>query len=311
MGVPAVLSQPPAYPPPGAPERFQDRLARGPQPPPGTLNIDDFVPAGAPTAVQRNVVVDVGDGVHLRGQVAGSRFRVGFTSGDQPFLIDRFGFARDIGVSGYCYRGGRRYGYGAGYPLYYGYSDDYYYGPVYGRTVLVDPDPFVTGASPQPAIPAPPAPPLDETRLPALERGHLALEREQPADAVNFYRAHLAVQPSDGEAMRWLAVALQSSGQPATGVAMMALAYQTDPSLAVVPMAATHFPEADEGVRQRFLAAVAYANSAKGSSAYLTAAVLAQAEGRVDVARRLVARAKAAGHDRAVIRELEAALAKK
>jgi hypothetical protein len=321
MGVPAVLVQPPRYAAPGSPDRQQSPLAQGPRP--GvSAQAGMLQPVDRPEARdlasprfdrdrlthQRDVIVAVGDGVQVRGRIEGERFRLGFTIGGHPFFVDRFGFAHDISRGGYCLRGA--YGsWGAAYPLYYDYGYGYWHAPVLGTLAVVNgtTDPFVSGGSAASAPSAVP-PAMDESVLPAVERGHLALQRGRAADAVGFYKAHLAVFESDGAALRWLAVALLDDGQPAEAAAVMMLAYSTDLMLATVPMSASGFCPSDGGLPERVARAVANANASKTGSAFLLAAVLAQADERPAVARRLVERARAVGLNKAIDAALSSAL---
>ncbi|MGE3323577.1 MAG: hypothetical protein AB7K52_15115 [Phycisphaerales bacterium] len=324
MGRPAVLVQPDYYPPPGEPRRFQSELAYGPlAPPPPSLPDDGFGPIRPitdpnPTSSFRatfrptqEVAVSIGGfgdglGTFVNGRIDSDRFRLGFTLGGNPFIVDRHGFAHDVG---HFYRFSRHRSFHFGYPLFYssGYDGRYssYYAPIYGQLVTIDPraiDPALYTPSQAPPVQ------FDESLLSDVERGHLALERGDAGDAIGFYSTHLAAHDSDADAMRWLATALLLNSKPAEGVAMMIMAYQTDPALAGSPLIASRFG-GDAALNARFVAAVGYANSTRGSSAYFTASVLAQALEKPLVARRLLEKARAAGLDRAVHRAFEQVLA--
>ncbi len=338
MGVPAVRVQPGRFAPPGSPDRPPSPLAQGPRPGVSAeSNVVGFAGADAggggllqtvnspgsrdlasprfdrdALTHQRDVIVSLGDGVQVRGRIEGERFRLGFTIGGHPFFVDRFGFAHDIARGGFLRRG--RFGaWGGAYPMYYDYGYGYWHAPVLGTLAVVNgtADPFLmggggsggggpTGTQPMPTI--------DESVLPAIERGHLAYQRGQACDAVGFYKAHLAVFESDGAALRWLAAALLDDALPAEAAAVMMLAYSTDPTLASVPMAASGFPTVSGGLAVRVTKAVANANASKTASGFLLAAVLAQADDRPAVARRLIERARATGLHKAIDAALTVAL---
>lgn len=320
MGVPAVLIQPPRYAPPGSPDRQQNPLAQGPRPGAiaGDYPILNPVPNAPPPATpprldrdpithQRDLIIRIRDGIFVRGRIEGDKYRIGFTIGGHPFLIDRFGFAHDTNRGGYCFRG---YGsWGAAYPYYYNYGYGYWHSPVYGVLATIDPataDPFLTQPMNPAGTPAPAAPAIDESVLPNVERGHLALQRGQAADAVAFYRAHVAVESGDADTLRYLAVALFEAREFPEAAAVMILAYSTDPDLAGLPMIASRFPQGERGLADRVTRATGVANSSRTASAYLFAAVLAQADGRPDVASRLLNRSRAAG----LHRQIDAAFAR-
>ena len=107
--------------------------------------------------------------------------------------------------------------------------------------------------------------------------------------------------------MRLLALALLAGGKADEGVALMALAYEGDTSLALRSM--------DDGVlgtpralRDRLNRTVTYAGKVGSASAWLTVAVLMQAEGREETAQKMIDRAQAAGLNAQVAADMELAL---
>lgn len=325
MGRPAVLPQPPRYALPTDPDRQQKEIAYGPlAPPPPSLPDDGIGPIrpitdpnppvpprprslrhGSEVIVSTGGFERGGDGVFISGRVIGDRFRLGFTVGGSPFLLDDRGFAFDLGRS-YRYDYGYRYACG-GYPVYYSYSGAYrYYAPIYGQLVTIDPqylDPALVSPDQSPGV----STQIDESLLPTIERARLALERGKDADAIPFLNEHLAQSDDDTDAMRLLAAALLNTGKPHEGVALMMLAYVREPELAARPLSQSSLG-GDAAMEARATAAVAFANRQKTSSAYFVAAVLAQGAERFAVARRMLDRAHSAGLDRVVWSHMSTAI---
>lgn len=163
-------------------------------------------------------------------------------------------------------------------------------------------DPALTGYTPRPA-------PAPETQEPASNRdlGDTALRSGRADWAVIAYREHLKETPGDAEVKRLLGVALIARRAMNEGVALVALAYREDPSLAERPLA-----DDVVGDRLKLRSLVdrvsAHARRVNTASSWLAMAVLVQVRGKPDVAARLVERARAQGLDAAVadrlIREL-------
>ncbi len=64
----------------------------------------------------------------------------------------------------------------------------------------------------------------------------LALQGGQPEMAVGLLKEHLAQDVEDTGAMRLLGFSLLYAKKPAEAAAMMAMAYEKDPSLAAYPL---------------------------------------------------------------------------
>src|SRR5690606_16092175 len=94
------------------------------------------------------------------------------------------------------------------------------------------------------------------------------------------YRDHLTANADDGDAMRRLGVALVMDRKVKEGVAMLALAYEKDPSLARRPMTADLLPGGERDLHEVLLAVVPFANRMKSASGYLAVTVIMQAQNR-------------------------------
>jgi hypothetical protein len=243
---------------------------------------------------QRFVVVD-GSGLTVDAHYRGDRFRLGLHLGSHPEFI-----ALPI------YPG---YGFGGLYGHYYGtagwWSD---YGSYHGCNS------YITGAyepidhklvdEPMPAEHAATEPPPANDK----EAGDLMLRWGDVKGAVRAYKAWLKSSTEDYAAMRALGLAQIEEGKTKEGVAMIALAYKTNPALALVPASIDTYRGGAKEWRDNLNRASVYANSTGSASAWLTVAVFMQSEGRNEQARAMVDRASAAGLDPAVVAGLRAAL---
>ncbi|MCC6661742.1 MAG: hypothetical protein IT437_12750 [Phycisphaerales bacterium] len=188
------------------------------------------------------------------------------------------------------------------WPYYYGNYGSYGIGWPYGNVY----DPYLT----RPTYDYPPPP---REQPPALENlsprelGALALRTGEPEAAIEAYRKHLDESPEDADAMRRLGVAMIDARKIRDGVAMIALAYRTDPRLCGKELPRTLVGGAAD-LRTLVNRASIYANTTGSASAWLAMAVLAQAEGRDHVAARMVERARDAGLDPALADKFIAAL---
>lgn len=140
----------------------------------------------------------------------------------------------------------------------------------------------------------PPAPPTP------YESAIIAFRDGKPANAIPFLREHLKTNAEDAEAMRLLALAQISGGKAPDGVAMMRAAYMLDPTLATRKLAYTDLCFSSSAFRDTFTRAMSYANNAKSGSAYLSVAVLAQAEGRDAIVQQMVEKAVKSGLQREI-----------
>lgn len=156
-----------------------------------------------------------------------------------------------------------------------------------------------------------PAPSPAVEPLTDLERARLALELGENAESIRRYRAYLtderAAGGDDFAAAAELAVALLSAGRRDDAVAMIRLAYSSDPGLAVAAVSQRlDFPAARW--RELVVEAVRHANRRGSPASWLAVGVLMQAEGRDDVALRMVERARDLGLSEAIVTPMAAAL---
>lgn len=193
----------------------------------------------------------------------------------------------------------------------------YYFGnePIYGtlsRVEYAGLDPFVTqgtqwangGPSKFPAV-------VDIRRpLTLVERGDILMSEGDIKGAIDAYREYITGADTDADAMRRLAAALLLDGRMLEGVAMMAMAYDTDPTIAARPLDTQAMGLSDNQVRDRVTAAMNYANRVKTASSFLTAMVFMQAQQNTDGMRRVLERATAAGMEARIADAWRAALTK-
>ena len=177
----------------------------------------------------------------------------------------------------------------------FGFSDFYY--PSYGRRYSsIDGgyyaiDPALAYQPPAP-VEAAPTEPVDAVT--DRELADLYLRAGDTREAIAMYRRHLERYPSDAEAMRSLGIALLADNDVKEGVAVIGMAYRTDPRLAADPIPRDLFESATE-LRRAVSKVSVYANRVETGSAWLALAALMQAEGRTGQARTMVERARAAG----------------
>jgi tetratricopeptide (TPR) repeat protein len=142
----------------------------------------------------------------------------------------------------------------------------------------------------------------------ALERAEFLLRYGEEDRAADAYREHLASTPNDHAAERGLAMVLLEQGKTEEAVALLVMAYQNQPTLARQAINTDILPGGVMDHRRRFNRVMTYANRVKTSSGYFAASVLAQSEGRGDIARRLLEKANAAGLDKKIADEMNLAL---
>lgn len=202
---------------------------------------------------------------------------------------------------------GYGYGFGGYYPYYGGYSSYSY--PIDGFYSYSDPT-LQPGYTP----PAQPAPQVQEPSMapppPATVRdvADSLLASGKAKEAAKQYERHLTAEPGDTFAMRSLALALMESGQLKEGVAMMGMAYRSDPSLCARPILPMVLPDGDKEFRRLVIKASTFANRINSGSAWLTVAVLMQAEGRDEAGKAVMAKADKAGLDDELVRKMYSAL---
>ena len=154
----------------------------------------------------------------------------------------------------------------------------------------------VTGADGQPVPePEPEAPPTPiEVAWAAMAAGHAD-------DATSAFVEHLNSEPGDGEALRGFGFSLLLGGDAALAAGPVRTAYAMAPHLGMTPPSEADFGGRAE-VRKLVVRAVRYGHEVGSASAWLVAAVLAQAEGRMDVAERFLGWAEAAGLEAETVR---------
>jgi hypothetical protein len=190
----------------------------------------------------------------------------------------------------YSYGG---YGYGY-YPSTFGYGDGYY----------APTDSFIAyGGQPQPAQPA-----VDpDAGLTDPQKAVRRLHDGKPDEAIVLLRPYADAHQEDPAAARLLAVALLDARRTKEGVAVMALLYEHNPALANTPVAGDVVgPERE--LRDLVVRVVEYGHRTNTASAWLTAAVLMQGEGRAEPALRMIERADTLGLDTEVSKAMHAAL---
>jgi hypothetical protein len=215
--------------------------------------------------------------------------------------------AAPVGCAAPCYS--PYYGgwvYRCGYPYYtglYGYPyGSYYVYPSY----MQDAFPVMQQPMMQPPAPEPPAqaqqPPTDiEAALHDLQAGQFDA-------AITRLRRHLKTHLDDASAMRMLAVAMLEAKHFDDAVAMLRQAYRTEPQLSLDPIDAGQLGMDGTELRRQVSSAVLFAHRANSGSAWLTVAVLMQAEGRAQLAASMLTRAEKQGLEAEILTSMKAAL---
>jgi len=147
-----------------------------------------------------------------------------------------------------------------------------------------------------------------ERALTPVERAEVAWRAGQTDDSIRFFREHLDKEPTDADAMRYLALVLIDDRKVEQAVALMAMAYQKDPKLAAKALPLDILPGGELGQRRRLIQVSTYANRIKTGSAWMTLAVLMQSERRDDAAAKMVEKSRAAGGNPSVLDELALSL---
>ncbi len=239
--------------------------------------------------------LDQGDFVRSVGPNTG--FILSGTVNGRPLVVGRHGL-------GTLHAG--RYYPGSRYPFldWYGhrYSDALVYNqpvPVIGYQYQV---PIATGLPQAFAEPAPPPPTEMDLARSAMHDGSVD-------EAIERLRSYLDEHDTDAEAMRLLALALFDARRIEESVAMLAMAYETEPSLASRSLATGTLEGGEMDLRRRVRRAVQYANKpGASSSAWLMVVVLMQAEQRDSLAGSMLDRAEIVGLAEPVVEEFRTAL---
>ncbi|MBY0311365.1 MAG: tetratricopeptide repeat protein [Phycisphaerales bacterium] len=213
------------------------------------------------------------------------------------------------------FRDGFRLGVRAGYrygrhqsPYWY-YTNGWYW-PGYwtsyqtiGPERVYTPDPRLLASSGQPVQ-------QPQRELTLVERAEWSLYTGDADRAVDRLEAHLAAEPDDAGAKRLLGVALLEQRKTEQAVAVVMQAYLDQPMLARTPIETEILAGGEMTHRARFTKVMAMANRTKTASAYFVACVLAQSEGRLDIAKKLLKKAEEAGLAKSVLDEMRLAIAK-
>lgn len=128
-----------------------------------------------------------------------------------------------------------------------------------------------------------------------IQSAAASLRNGHTGQAIDTLRNYVALNDTDTLASRALAVALLRNGDTASGVALIGLVYERDPSLASKPIDGQFWLGNDRALRELVRDVSGYANQAGTPSGWLTLAVLMQAEGRDYHARQMLERAERAG----------------
>jgi len=182
---------------------------------------------------------------------------------------------------------------------YYGYSHSWWYYSVpdrYRGVVYGIDDDFVSDPS-YGAEPVVEAPMPDAVPLPAIEVARLEMSFRNVEVAIDAYKAHLDSYPTDWLAVRELGLALVQRGDRGDGIALVNYAYSMDPSLAYDAVPISVFGQSDRVLRDSVVDVVGWGHRNPSASAWLTVAVLMQAEGRDGPALRMIDRAQEFGLD--------------
>lgn len=247
-----------------------------------------------------------GSSLTVNGRYSSDNFRLAFHLGGVSYLTDphhNYTYLRHR-YPGYCFQSYPITSY-YNSPFLYAYDNGYRYDPAYYPSVVYGPAYTPAAPAPQPQ-PAPQTPAVEPT---TLERAEAALAFGYPKEAVLALREHLRDHPTDSRATRLLAMALFEDRRVEEAVAVNAMAYENDPTLAWQRIHPDTFTT-DRSLRARVESAVVYANRVKTASAWLFVVTLMQAEGRDAVAAKMLDRAKQLGLKPAVADELALSLGK-
>ena len=194
------------------------------------------------------------------------------------------------------------YGSSYAYSWWYYSVPDRYRGPIYGQSGDLSTDGSYS-STPSYVEEVPEAMPLS-----AIEVARLEMSIGNPEYAIEAYRAHLSEYPNDWIAVRELGLAKIRIGDRGDGIAMVSYAYSMEPTLAYEAVPAGLFENSDALMRDSVIDVVGWGHRNPSASAWLTVAVLMQAEGRDGPALRMIERARGYGLDRSVDTEMSSAL---
>lgn len=143
-----------------------------------------------------------------------------------------------------------------------------------------------------------------------IELARLAMGDGEPDEAMAWYRSHLDANPLEFGVMREYAVAMLEAGRPLDAVALMGYAYGSAPGLSSVRMDEGLWGGSPLRMRASVVDAVRFAQRSPSGNSWLLVAVLMQAEGRDDVALKMLERAVGQGLDPFVADRVRLALAR-
>ncbi len=231
-------------------------------------------------------------GFDVAGAASGDTWAIAAALNNSP---GHLWLRRHHGGSGFFNGYGYGYGYGnynLGYPAMFGY-DGYYA------------DSFVYYGAPPPDPAAPAVDPEAGLTVPEMAARRMRIGRSD--EAIVLLRSYAESHPQDNETARGLAFALIDAKRTKEGVALMALVYERDPGLALVPIA-SDIVGPDRELRDLVVRVVEYGHRTNTASVWLTAAVLMQTEGREEPALRMLVRAEALGLNADVVKSMRQAL---
>ena len=122
-------------------------------------------------------------------------------------------------------------------------------------------------------------------------------------------KLHLKDSPDDAGVERLLAMALIDDRKVDQGVAVLLHAYSKQPQLAADAIEPRMLSGGELEHRRRFSVVMDYANRVKTGASYFAASVIAQSEGRFDIAGRMLDKAIATGLDKKVAEEMKVGIA--
>lgn len=153
-------------------------------------------------------------------------------------------------------------------------------------------------------------PPVSEIVTPELTtplaKADVALVSGNAKKAIPLYEEHLASDSDDAGARVRMALAMLETGRVADATALLHMTYSNDPALADVSLSSVVSDWTVRRLRNVVTRAVGHANRTGAASAWMTAALLMEAEGRPELAAKMLAKAREAGLDMNLAVRLEA-----
>lgn len=159
----------------------------------------------------------------------------------------------------------------------------------------------------QPLVPSAEVPQVEAEPLTGIDLAEAFLHWDEPERAITLYQEYLAENPENASVIRMLGLALIDAGRLQEGVASLSMAYDLDPNLARDPVLQDVFGPTED-LRRNLTRVSVYANRVNSASAWLTLAVLMQAEGRTRPASNMVERAERVELGEEIVTAMYAAL---